>query len=301
MQQAYQIFLENAVYLQELRDEHFAATGEPGQFVYGWTKFFDISRAEFRATYLTYKPSARVLEAHRTIPVHKALGNINVRGTSVDWRSKGVITAVKDQGQCGSCWAFSTTEGVESFSALAGKPLTSMAPEQIVDCDTVDQGCNGGDLPTAFAYVKKYGLESEADYPYTAGGGTSGSCRYKSADVVANISGFTYATPPCTGACDSQNENTLLTNLAQTGPSSICVNAAPWQFYTSGIMKTGCSHGYNDLDHCVQLVGYDGTGTTPYWIVRNSWAASWGEQGYIYLEYGKNLCGVADEATFVTI
>jgi len=176
---------------------------------------------------------------------------------------------------------------------------TPLSPQQIVSCDKVDLGCNGGDLPSAYDYVETNGLQSESSYPYTSGtSGSTGTCKYSAGSVVARISGYSYATPACFDSCNSQDESTLLNNLASTGPVAICVYAEPWQFYISGILSSSCSHTYSTLDHCVQLVGYQ-TGTTPYWLIRNSWGTSWGNAGYIYVKYGSNLCGVADEAMFV--
>ena len=119
--------------------------------------------------------------------------------TSYDWRHPDNgrpvgVTPVKDQGQCGSCWAFSATEAVESAWILSGKPAAVLAPEQTVDCDTTDGGCNGGDTVTAFAYMKTVGVMSEASYPYTAGdSGSAGTCQYSASKVIAKIQGFTYA------------------------------------------------------------------------------------------------------------
>jgi len=217
-----------------------------------------------------------------------------------DWRTAGAVTPVKNQGQCGSCWAFSATEGLESGWFLGGHKLVALAPQQLVSCDKVDQGCNGGDLPTAYKYIEKAGgLESEASYPYTSGGGANSACKFNAKSIVASMKNWTYAIPPCYDTCKSQNEGNLQKAVAAYGPASICVNANPWQFYTGGVMKASCPGGYSQLDHCVQLVGYHSSGSNNYWIVKNSWAANWGEQGYIYIQIGKNLCGVADEATFV--
>jgi len=218
--------------------------------------------------------------------------------TTFDWRDKGAVTDVKDQGQCGSCWAFSATEEIESMWFLSNGSLPILSPEQIVDCDTVDQGCNGGDTVTAYQYVEQAGgLETDSDYPYTEGG----DCNADSSEFVASISGFNYATPPCTDSCDSQDEDTLQSNLASTGPVSICVDAEIWQTYSGGVIEPsdGCDYDYTSLDHCVQLVGYDQDDTGTYWIVRNSWNTDWGDNGYIYLRRGGNVCGVADEATIV--
>jgi len=180
-----------------------------------------------------------------------------------------------------------------------------LAPEQTVDCDQVDQGCNGGDTVSAYAYMQGAGVEAEASYPYTAGdSGNAGTCTYDASAVVAKPTGFTYATPGCSDSCTNQNEALLKQNLYNVAPASICVDASSWQTYTSGILTaaSGCGSAYSDLDHCVQLVGYgvDPSGTA-FWSVRNSWASSWGEAGYIRLSYGANTCGVADEATFVQV
>jgi hypothetical protein len=119
----------------------------------------------------------------------------------------------------------------------------------------------------------------------------------------AEVTGYSYATPPCYGQCDSQNTTLLTMNIATYGPASVCVNAGKWTSYTGGVLtQAACGgYGYLDLDHCVQLVGYNAGASSPYWLVRNSWATNWGERGYILLEYPANTCGVADEATFVTL
>ncbi len=146
---------------------------------------------------------------------------------------------------------------------------------------------------------------AEKAYPYKAGlTGQAGTCQFKAAEVQAKMTGFTYATPGCTDDCKKQDEAKLKQSLYQNGPVSICVDASPWQTYTSGILtpSAGCASAYDQLDHCVQLVGYgvDPSGQA-FWSVRNSWATSWGEAGYIRLSYGTNTCGVADEATQVTV
>jgi len=209
-----------------------------------------------------------------------------------DWRPSGVVTPVKDQAQCGSCWAFSVTENIESVWMIKQnikvadfKPL---APQQIVDCDTSDEGCNGGFPATAYQYIESAGgLETEAAYPYK---GVDGSCAFNKADVESTISNFKYATT-------KGDETTLKTNLATVSPLSICVDAANWQDYSSGVMGAWECCWFCQLDHCVQLVGYDTTASTPFYIVRNSWASDWGEQGFIRLAMGDNACGLTDYAT----
>merc|ERR1711964_552763 len=154
--------------------------------------------------------------------------------------------------------------------------------EQIVQCDNVDAGCNGGDTITAYHYVETAGgLATEDDYPYSKKTyeGVTGTCQSFTVSG-GDISGYSYATPACTSRnCDDQDESLLASNLASTAPVSICVDASPWQTYSGGVMtdsNSNCKNGYYNLDHCVQLVGYNLDASTPYWLVRNSWGSSWG-------------------------
>jgi len=285
------IFEQNLKLIQKKNSVSRSAT-------YGVTKFTDMTSAEFKSKLLNY---------HRRQFVSAELYQNDAAIASVDWRTKNknVITPVKDQGQCGSCWAFSAVEETESMWVLAGESQKIFAPQQVVSCDTTDLGCNGGDTPTAYAYIKSAkGLETEKDYPYTSGSsGDDGTCTYQSNKIAGgNNNGFKYASTPCTSAqCNEVNETALLTSL-QAAPISLCVYAEPWQFYTSGIMTADeCDGALADLDHCVQLVGYKDAAAQSYYIVRNSWNTDWGIDGYIWLSVGENTCGVADEATIPTI
>jgi len=260
---------------------------------YGITKFSDMSPEEFRTTVLMTKVPTK----SSTAPVSGVSEPSPSVPSTWDWRDHNAVTPVKDQGQCGSCWAFSATEAIESAWILKGHATPStvnLAPQQIVDCDTIDgvQGCNGGETESAYDYiVQAGGQDSAKSYPYTA---KNGVCEFKPADVVAKISGYTSY---------SKNEAALPTNLASIGPLSICLDAAHWQDYTSGVMtKLECCPpvGMCQMDHCVQLVGYNQTASTPYWIVRNSWNTDWGVQGYIYLEMNTNTCGMANDVTWPT-
>jgi len=219
----------------------------------------------------------------------------------LDWtETAGALSPVKDQAQCGSCWAFSATEGIESgVFQTTGQTSPSLSPQQIVSCDKTDGGCNGGDLPTAFDYVEGAGgLDTEDNYPYTSTWGFSGRCKDSSPAVV--VTDYKYAVAPCEGgSCSGVDEDGLKAALAQHGPLSICVNAETWNDYYGGVFTESCSGSYNSLDHCVQLVGYDTTASTPFWKVRNSWGTSWGEGGFIRLPMGVNACGIADEAMYV--
>jgi len=265
--------------------------------VYAPTKFADLSPEEFKAMLLTYKNQPKNWDV-------AVLDELDGTPTSTfDWRNKGAVTAVKDQGQCGSCWAFSATEGIESMWFQAGNSIPTLVPQQIVDCDKVDQGCNGGNTETAFEYVTKAGgLDEESSYPYVSGGtGAAGTCKVKPADFGAHISNYTYAITPCPGwGCNAQNETALQIALYNIGPLSICLNAQPWQDYSSGVLTAAqCPHALNDMDHCVQLVGYNWPQN--YWIVRNSWNTDWGVDGYIYLQTMHNTCGLANDVDYPNV
>jgi len=260
---------------------------------YGLNQFSDLSPEEFSDTVLSrpfnppdHDTKIRNLMASRWLAAPDTF----------DWRPKGAVTDIKDQAQCGSCWAFSVIENVESVWMLAkgisNVTMTRLSAQQIVDCDTSDEGCNGGNPETAYEYIKSAGgLESEKDYPYTA---VDGTCRFKKAEVFAQISNYKYATT-------SGDETTLKTNLATWAPLSICVDARYWQDYQGGVMTAYECDWIVELDHCVQAVGYDLTASTPFWIVRNSWGTTWGEAGYIRLEYGQNSCGLTEEATSAVV
>jgi C1A family cysteine protease len=255
--------------------------------VFGLNKFSDMAHDEWKAKYLSNVPRST---SERPVPQPTGVQ----APQSLDWRTSGVVTAVKNQKQCGSCWAFSATETIESSWMMANNvtniTFAPLAPQQIVDCDNMDGGCDGGNPYTAYQYVMSAGgLDKESAYPYT---GNDGPCEFKPASVGAKITGWKYA-------CGEEDEKTLLNNVASKGPLSICVDAQNWQDYTGGVMSGWQCAWINVLDHCVQAVGYDLNASTQYWLVRNSWGTDWGESGYIRLSYGDNTCGLTNEATYV--
>ena len=251
-------------------------------------------------------------------------------GRSVDWRAdaRGVVGPVKNQGQCGTCWAFAATEQVEAALVLAGSPPVELSPQQLASCATREfgccDGCGGGDVAAAYEYLRRVpGLAPEAWWPYAqALSPDEGSCEsiactqrcdrdvrdlpreYQFLGPYAKVSGFGYATPKCEeGACDSQDMGELAARLERS-PVAVCLNAETWDDYVGGVMTAAACGGYGaaDVDHCVQLVGYNATAADPYWIVRNSWSSAWGEDGYAYLALdGSNPCGLANEATVVRV
>jgi len=275
----FSVFQQTLKRIEELNE------GEPFR-PHGINLFADLTQEEFRSKYLMPKGSfanrhSRMAQA----PVLKLNDNVEIP-TTFNWYNNGsVVTPVKNQEQCGSCWAFSTTENIESVWAIAGNTLVSLSPQQIVDCDTTDDGCNGGNPPTAYEYViKAGGLETEKEYPYTAADGT---CVAKKSLEVAKISSYSWITK-------TKNETAMLVATYNVAPISICVDAITWQTYVKGIITKNCG---TSLDHCVQIVGFGTTNNVDYWQVRNSWGTTWGESGFLQVERNKDLCGIAQEAT----
>jgi len=265
-----------------------------GSEQFGLNKFALLSSEEFKAKYLSTKATERL----PTDPVAEMYSPeiIAALPDSFDWRPKGAVTDVKDQGQCGSCWAFSATGNMEGQWFLSGKTLTSLSEQNLVDCDhecldanDCDQGCDGGLQPNAYNYViKNNGIDTEASYTYE---GVDGTCRFKSASVGTKISNWTFI---------EKDEDQMAAYLVAHGPLAVAVDAEIWQFYIgSGVVTLPCG---TTLDHGVLIVGYgvetDIFGSkVPYWTIKNSWGADWGDSGYIYIQRGNGECGVDLYAT----
>lgn len=277
--------VRQSIYFDNLdRIDEQNANSPVGGAVFGEGPFTDLTPEEFKATFLmkTMPRHNEDLETVVSAPV-----DVQALPSSYDWKTKGVVTPVKNQGQCGSCWDFSATETMESVCALANYTLTKFSEQQIVDCDKTCYGCDGGWPYRAYAYViGAGGIESEEEYPYTA---QDGSCKFSKSKVEpCKITSWEYVTT-------TKNETQMQNFLYANSPLSICVDASSWQNYQSGVMKPGqCGQ---QLDHCVQATGWSVMSGTNVWNVRNSWATSWGMQGYIYLEMGHDTCGMAQVVT----
>lgn len=257
-------------------------------------KFADLTGEEFKARYasgLKKNPLSTTKGLLGKVPTK---AQIAATPASIDWVSKGAVTPVKNQGQCGSCWAFSTTGGLEGATFVSTGKLVSLSEQQLVDCSgsAGNQGCNGGLMDDAFGWIKTNGgLCSEAAYPYT---GTDGTCH--ACTSIASVASFTDVTP---------NNDAALTAAVAQQPVSIAVEAdqSSFQFYSSGVMTAACG---TSLDHGVLAVGYDSGASTPYWKVKNSWGADWGMSGYILLGKGASYnsgagqCGIMSQPSWPT-
>ncbi|KAL4560089.1 hypothetical protein LXL04_032237 [Taraxacum kok-saghyz] len=255
-------------------------------------EFADLTNEEFTTTRNRFK-------AHECSPSPSTFAfryeNVTVP-TSMDWRKKGAVTPIKDQGQCGSCWAFSAVGAMEGVTQLKTGKLISLSEQELVDCDTsgVDQGCEGGLMDDAFDFIlKNKGLTTETNYPYKASDGT---CNNKEAsNHAATITG--HEDVPA-------NSETSLLKAVSSQPISVAIDASgsDFQFYSSGVFTGECG---TELDHGVTAVGYgENAEGTKYWLVKNSWGTSWGEEGYIMMQRDvdakEGICGIAMQASYPT-
>jgi C1A family cysteine protease len=283
----------NSVYIDNVRK--IRAHNKGG---FNWTmdvnQFADLTASEFAAKYIRGGYKGRNATAR---DVDYNLLGATALPASVDWTAKGAVTPVKDQGQCGSCWAFSTTGAVEGAWFLKNGTLVSVSEQQLVDCSTAqgNQGCDGGLMDYGFQYiVDNKGITGEVNYPYTATG--PNTCVAKGKPVVARVTGFKDV--------PTGSETALMTAIV-AAPVSVAVEADQnvFQFYSGGVMTAACG---SQLDHGVLAVGYGTLGGVDYYKVKNSWGSSWGDNGYILLgrgsAFGSNgQCGIQMDPSYPVV
>ncbi|BFG16274.1 hypothetical protein CerSpe_025480 [Prunus speciosa] len=257
-------------------------------------KFAAMTNHEFVRSYAGSKVSHyRSLHGSRreTAFTHENTDNLP---PNVDWRKNGAVTGVKDQGKCGSCWAFSTVVAVEGINQIKTKALVSLSEQELVDCNRdPNEGCDGGLMEKAFDFIKKNGgITTEQNYPYRASDGPCDSTKTMNAPLV-QIDG--YENVP------EDNENALMKAVANQ-PVSVAIDGGgrDFQFYSEGVFHGDCG---TELNHGVAVVGYGATlDGTKYWIVKNSWGEEWGEKGYIRIQRGvdaeEGLCGIAKDPSY---
>jgi cathepsin L len=258
-------------------------------FTVGHNEFSDMTNAEFRARFNGLNISANPSKDKKStrFTVNKAAP------ADWDWRKEGAVTGVKNQGQCGSCWSFSSTGSMEGAWFITKRKLVSLSEQNLIDCSVSfgNEGCNGGLMDQAFKYViSNHGVDTEASYPYQTAGPLT--CRFKSSNVGATISN--YKDVP-------QGSETQLLADTYERPVSVAIDAShrSFQFYNGGVYNEPACSSYQ-LDHGVLSVGYGVyEGKTDYWLVKNSWGTSWGLNGYIMMSRNKkNQCGIATAASF---
>ncbi|CAF0851886.1 unnamed protein product [Adineta steineri] len=257
----------------------------------GMNKYADMTISEFVKVMNGYNAT---MKGQRSQDRHTFAFNPSLTDLpdTVDWRDKGYVTGVKDQGQCGSCWAFSSTGSLEGQHFKATGKLVSLSEQNLVDCSGKqgNMGCNGGLMDQAFEYIKEnMGIDTEDSYPYKA---VDDSCHFDAKNVGATDTGFTDIT--------SKDESALQQAVATVGPISVAIDAGhtSFQLYKHGVYnEILCSQ--TRLDHGVLAVGYGADSGKDYWLVKNSWGEGWGDQGYIKMTRNKrNQCGIATAASY---
>ncbi|WOK97680.1 hypothetical protein Cni_G06388 [Canna indica] len=279
------VFTNNSKYV-----DAFFKSGERSYSV-GLNQFADLTNEEFLAGHTGLKQS----NASKPTASHFSYDDVTTVPATVDWRSRGVVTSVKDQGSCGSCWAFSSVAAMESIILIKKRKQLDLSEQELVDCDFFNSGCNGGWMNDAFDFViRNGGITSEAKYPYV---GRQRVCRVAELrDNAATISGFVDV--------PDNEERALMVAVAQH-PVSVAIDAGglDFQLYTGGVFSGPCG---TTMNHAVTVVGYgeDGRGNK-YWIAKNSWGASWGDGGYVLMkkdvEEKEGLCGIAMHPSYPTI
>lgn len=215
----------------------------------------------------------------------------------VDWRESGVVSDIRNQGLCGACWAHSVIATIESMLAIERNSSTiELSVQQMIDCASHNNhGCNGGDTCNLLEWLvqEKVNIHTMAAYPMSA----DTQCKMsdiKNISQIIQVKSFT---------CNSfiLQEEKILHFLANHGPVATAVNGLLWQNYLGGVIQFHCDGSLNSLNHAVQIVGYDTTGEVPYYIVRNSWGRKFGDKGYMKIQIGGNVCGVANQVSTLKV
>jgi len=284
----YVVWLDNLININEWNEKK-----TYGDAQFGLTKFSDYTTEEFKAYSTCHKPKKSGQLQKECWDFDPSAQQLNAPD-SIDWRTKGAVTVVKDQGQCGSCWSFATTGTLEGANFLKWGDLVSLSEQNLIDCSgkcCYNDGCDGGRSDWAIEYVVlNKGIDTEESYKYTA---KDGNCKFKPENVGGNASHCVTIT--------KGDENALKEAVGTIGPIAVAIavdNA--WANYKSGVFTDNkCPNTENQLSHAVLAVGYGTENGQDYWIVKNSWGLTWGDQGYIKMRRNyKNMCGIATDAVY---
>lgn len=262
--------------------------------LYGLTSYSDLTPNEFVNQRLQLSLNEKI-SSRRHPDKNKNKRSVTNLPGKIDWRNKGVVTAIQDQKNCGACWAFSVIETMESMYAIKTGKLQPLSIQQIIDCAANDnKGCEGGDMCSLLQWLQddKILVQTENSYPLHLRDET---CKMK----PGNDSGVQVTKFSCYSYVDQ--EDTILELLATHGPVAVAINAQSWQNYLDGVIHFHCNGTMGLLNHAVQIVGYDLTAEIPYYIVRNSWGKKFGDDGYLYVGIGQNFCGLANEVISIDV
>eukprot|EP00117_Sycon_ciliatum_P047735 scpid80780/ scgid5561/ Cathepsin O len=273
-----------------INDRHRSSPGRP---VYGINSFSDLSTQEFIASKqcmhrgnVSQFAGSSALTADEFMSKH---ADMVTPPDKWDWRNQSVVTEIKNQKSCGSCWAFAAIETIESAWAIKYSRLYSLSVQQLISCNigTGNSGCNGGRYETAYNWLIQGSrkVDLDAEYPYYDSKGGVLPCREVETKSPVTLTSY----QSILNISLATESGLLMRAVYYYGPVAIVVDAASWQDYEGGIIQHHCTA--QSLDHAVVIVGYDTTGPIPYWIVRNTWGGSWGHNGYLYIEMNKDLCG----------
>jgi len=279
------VFKDNVMRIEGMNSNSNGAT-------YGINAFADRTMNELRRTRVS-RSFSKMMKDVKMNHVVAPSANVDKLPKNFNWVDHGAVSGVRDQGDCGSCWAFGSVGTMEGQVFLKKGKLLELSEQNLVDCDHVcqtfpewgkscDEGCDGGMEPNAFQYViNNGGINLRSDYPYE---GTEGKCRFDKSTAVGGFTNWTYVTV--------KKEDDLRQYLYDNGPVSVGVHADEWFYYSGGVFDSSCQQ---ENDHAVLLTGWGETSSgTPYWIIKNSWGEDWGIDGYIHLVRGKNKCGILE-------
>lgn len=286
-QKRYLIFSKNVKKIEEHNEKY-----DKGLSTYkmGINHLADLTAEEFMNR---YGINTNFYQGKRFNKSNKKISKSFKELDSIDWREKGAITPVLDQGECNSCYSFSSVSVVEAQHFITNNNLVPLSVQEVIDCSQEygSAGCGGGFMESTYHYIRDYGIMSSKDYPFT--GHETGECLHNQSKIITQVHDYFDIAP--------EHEEELTRVVTEVGPATLAFDVTDsFQFYKSGIFHDDKCNPYH-LNHCVAAVGYGIENGTKYWTLRNSWGPTWGENGYFRLERDVNACGLAMWASYATV